>query len=91
MGTVMKSQAWYVYVLRCADDTFYTGITTDVARRLQEHNESKKGAKYTRVRRPLCLHYSEAQPDRALAAAREYRLRRLSHLAKAALQSVCKL
>jgi putative endonuclease len=44
---------WFVYILKCADNTLYTGITTDVGRRLHEHNYTKKGAKYTRSRRPV--------------------------------------
>ncbi len=50
---------WYIYLLRCADDTLYCGITTDISRRLAEHNGLKAGgAKYTRARRPveLCLY-----------------------------------
>ena len=44
---------WYLYVVRCSDDTLYTGITTDPKRRLEEHNTSDRGAKYTRSRRPV--------------------------------------
>ena len=46
---------WVVYIVRCADGSFYTGITTDVDRRVREHNFSKRGAKYTRSRRPVTL------------------------------------
>ncbi len=46
---------YVVYMLRCSDGTFYTGITNDLARRLREHNTSKRGAKYTRARRPVKL------------------------------------
>ena len=46
---------WFVYIVRCSDNSLYTGITTDVNRRIREHNESKKGAKYTRSRRPVKL------------------------------------
>ncbi len=46
-------KTWYLYTVRCADDTFYTGITTDPDRRLKEHNESNRGAKYTKTRRPV--------------------------------------
>lgn len=82
----MKTE-WFVYILKCADGTFYTGITTDVARRVKEHNESAKGAKYTRVRRPLTLHYSEAAASRSDAAKREYELRTLSHKQKKQLRA----
>lgn len=49
---------WTVYMVRCKDGSLYTGITTDLHRRLQEHNSSKKGAKYTRSRRPVSLVYT---------------------------------
>ena len=48
-------KAWFLYVLRCADDTFYTGTTTDISRRLDEHNTKACGAKYTKTRRPVEL------------------------------------
>ncbi len=72
-------------MLRCADDTLYTGITTDVARRVIEHNTSKRAAKYTRVRRPVSLTYSEAHTDRSAAAKREWELKQLSRAQKEAL------
>lgn len=82
--------AWFVYVLRCADDSLYTGITTDVERRLHEHNcDDQKAARYTRSRRPLQLFYQEACADRAAAARREYQVKRLSRPAK--LQLKCAL
>lgn len=71
------SQSWYVYVLRCCDDSLYTGITTDLKRRLEEHNHGAKGARYTRARRPVSLVYSEALPSRAAAASREYAIKQL--------------
>ena len=46
---------WYVYILECADKTYYTGITKDIERRLHEHNKTAAGAKYTRCRRPVLL------------------------------------
>lgn len=58
------------------DDTLYTGITTDLARRVQEHNSSEKGAKYTRVRRPVELVYSEDHTDRSDASKREYHIKK---------------
>jgi putative endonuclease len=48
---------WYVYILECKDKTFYTGITTDLERRIKEHNNSLLGAKYTKSRRPVKLVY----------------------------------
>ena len=67
---------YYVYIARCADDTLYTGIATDLSRRIEEHNSSDKGAKYTRVRRPVSLVYSEEFPDRSLASKREYEIKK---------------
>ena len=61
---------WYTYILKCANDTLYTGITTDVVRRIKEHN-SKKGGKYTRARTPLKLVYKESYPNRSKALMRE--------------------
>ena len=65
----------YVYIVRCADGTLYTGWTTDVARRVAEHNAGR-GARYTRQRGPVALVYSEAQPDRAAAMRREEEIKR---------------
>ena len=70
--------SWYVYILRCADDTLYTGITTDVVRRLREHNEAKLGAKYTRARRPVVIVYKKRFGSRSTAAIREAALKKLS-------------
>jgi len=77
--------SYVVYVLRCADGTFYTGVTTNLERRLAEHNTTKKGATYTKARRPVSLFYTEHQPDRSSAQKREYILRSLTHQEKAAL------
>ncbi len=67
---------WWVYVLACADGTYYTGITTDVARRLGEH-AAGRGARYTRGRRPLTLVGQFACANRAEAARLEARLKAL--------------
>jgi len=78
--------AWYVYLLNCADDTFYTGITTQPKRRLHEHNhDDKKAAKYTRARRPLSMVYFELCESRSDAGSREYEIRKLSRAKKQAL------
>ena len=75
--------SWYVYMLRCADNTLYTGITTDVKRRVEEHNfDNKKGAKYTKARRPVHLAYRKPCADRSAAASAEAALRKLSKLEK---------
>lgn len=69
---------WHVYVVECADGTLYTGITTDLVRRIGEHNDSLKGARYTRAKRPVRLVYSEQVPDRSTASKREYEVKHLS-------------
>jgi len=67
---------YFVYMVQCADDTLYTGIATDINRRVDEHNSSDKGAKYTRVRRPVELVYTEEYPNRSLASKREYEIKK---------------
>ena len=75
--------SWYVYLLSCQDNSFYTGITTDPKRRLQEHNyDNKKAAKYTRARRPVKMVYFELCQSRSDAAVREYEIRKSSRKAK---------
>lgn len=74
--------SWYLYLVSCKDGTFYTGITTDVTRRIYEHNASTKGARYTRTRRPVVLVYSEACASRSDASKKEYVLRHLTHREK---------
>ena len=63
-------------MVKCADNTLYTGIATELERRIKEHNESDKGSKYTRVRRPVTLVYSESYPDRSAASKREYMIKK---------------
>lgn len=67
----------YVYILRCGDETLYTGYTTDVERRIEEHR-SGNGAKYTRGRGPLELVHVEEYATRSAAMAREYEIKQLS-------------
>ncbi|MDD5373769.1 MAG: GIY-YIG nuclease family protein [Sulfurimonas sp.] len=69
-------------MLKCSDDTLYTGITTDLARRVDEHNNSPKAAKYTRIRRPVELIYSENYEDKSGASKREYDIKQLSRVQK---------
>jgi putative endonuclease len=70
---------WFVYMLRCADGTLYTGVATDVRRRLREHNgDARLAARYTRARRPVTLIYSEVAADRAAACRRECQIKALS-------------
>ena len=79
-------QQWYVYILECADSTLYTGITTDITRRIAEHNTNNKlAAKYTRVRRPVELVYEEKLKTRSLATKREYEIKKLNRASKQAL------
>ncbi len=67
---------YYVYIVKCADETLYTGIAKELGRRIDEHNGSDKGAKYTRVRRPVTLVYSEEYTDRSSASKREYEIKK---------------
>lgn len=76
---------YHLYILKCSDNTLYTGITTDLVRRIEEHNSSSKGAKYTRVRRPVTLVYSEEYRDRSSASKREYEIKKMSREKKLAL------
>lgn len=71
---------WFVYLLRCADETLYCGITNDVPRRTAAHQAGR--VKYTRGRRPVTLVYTETAGDRAEASRREYHVKRLSRVEK---------
>ena len=73
---------WRVYILRCSDDTLYTGVTTDIKRRVKEHNSSSLGAKYTKNRRPVELVYEERMDGKVLAMKREYAIKQLSRSKK---------
>lgn len=75
---------WFVYILKCVDDSFYTGIATDLERRVSEHNgyHGSLGAKYTRGRRPVVLAYHETVTTRAKAMIREHEIKRLSRSKK---------
>jgi predicted GIY-YIG superfamily endonuclease len=72
---------WFVYLLRCGDDTLYCGIALDVEARLKQHEEGK-GAKYTRGRGPLAVVYCEACDTKAAALRREREVKRLPRAAK---------
>ena len=72
-------------MLLCADDTLYTGITTDLTRRLTEHNSGRVGAKYTRARRPVQIVYSKKYKDRSSASVAEAHMKKLSREQKLAL------
>ena len=68
---------YHLYILKCADKTLYTGITVDLDRRIEEHNDSKLGAKYTRARRPVKLVYSKKFRNRSSASKEESRIKSL--------------
>jgi putative endonuclease len=77
---------WHVYMLRCSDNTLYTGVTLNPEKRLDEHNTcNKKGAKYTRSRRPVVLAYLDSHLSKSQAYQREYQLKRLTKNHKEAL------
>ncbi len=76
---------YFVYILECADKTFYIGITNNLEKRIHAHNNLKTGAKYTRNRRPVVLKYSESKKDRSKASKREYQLKKLSRTEKVSL------
>lgn len=80
------SSLWQVYFLQCADSSLYAGVTTDLVRRIQQHNgQLAGGARYTRARRPVALVWSAACDSRSDAQQREQALRRLSREQKLAL------
>ena len=82
-----NSTTWYVYIVRCRDNSCYTGITTDIQRRLVEHNSPGNGAKYTRARQPVALIYHEQVSSRSAAAKREHEIKKMTHSAKEDLAS----
>lgn len=82
----MKS--YYVYIVRCRDGTFYTGITTDVARRLDQHNGNRRGgARYTRSRRPVVLMWESLAVTRSVALRLEATMKRMPRQKKMAVIS----
>ncbi len=78
--------SWFVYILRCADDTLYTGVSTDVERRVDEHNAGvPSGARYTHTRRPVVVVYRESAASRGDALRREREIKRKDRAGKLAL------
>ena len=73
---LIADKTWFVYILRCADDTLYTGITNDLARRFDQHNAGT-ASRYTRSRLPVALVYQEVQASRSLALKRELSIKKL--------------
>lgn len=80
---------WWVYIVRCADWSLYTGITTEIERRIREHNTTKKGAAYTRSRRPVELFYTEGPYLKQDALKRERKIKALKRIEKEALILQC--
>lgn len=75
--------AWHVYIIECADGSLYTGIATDLERRVRQHNgEQAGGPRYTRSRRPVRLLWSETARDRSVAQQREAAIKNLDRMAK---------
>lgn len=77
---------WFVYLLKCADNTFYTGITNNLDKRLETHNQGR-GAKYTKGRRPVMLVYYEENLSRSNALKREAQMKKISRDKKLVLAS----
>jgi putative endonuclease len=73
---------FYVYILTCADTTLYIGSTNNIEKRLKQHNESKAGAHYTKIRRPITLSYLETVESLSLARKREAELKKLTRQEK---------
>ena len=80
---------WHMYVVECSDLTLYTGITTNVMRRIKEHNTSTRGAKYTRARRPVKLLYEKEYLDRSSASKAEYKFKKLNRKEKLKIITLC--
>ena len=77
-----SNDLWNVYIVECGDSSLYTGVTTDVGRRVKEHNSSKQSARYTRARQPVELVYQEFAVDRSEACKREYAIKQLTRAEK---------
>jgi putative endonuclease len=76
--------SWSVYIIQCTDESLYTGITTDITKRYQQH-ERQQGAKYFRARKPKQLVYLELDHNRSTASKREYEIKQLRRMDKIAL------
>lgn len=85
-ATPSTSRDWTVYVIRCRDRSLYTGITTDLDRRLRQHNAGR-ASRYTRSRLPVKLVHREAQPDQSTALKRELAIKKMSRAQKLAMIS----
>lgn len=74
----MTDDLWYVYIVRCNDNSLYTGIAKDLERRLSEHNSEAGGARYTRARKPVEMVYCEAGNSRSAVCKREAQIKKMS-------------
>ncbi len=74
----MSESCWFVYIVRCSDNSLYCGTTVDLSRRIKEHNASSRGAKYTRSRRPVKLVWSMEVLNRSEALKLELKVKKLS-------------
>lgn len=80
----LSTDEWFVYMVKCADNTLYTGIAKNVAQRIEKHNAGT-GAKYTRTRAPVCEIYRESCANRSEATKREIAIKKLSRQKKLSL------
>jgi putative endonuclease len=81
-----SQNSWHVYIIHCSDNSLYTGITTDVARRFLQH-QTGRGAKYFRGRQPLSVIYRESCADRSTAVKKELKIKKLTRQEKCRLLS----
>ena len=82
MTAAVTTNDWLVYILECSDKTLYTGITNNLEKRLEQHNNGQEGAKYTRARRPVKCVYKEIQQNRSEATKRECAIKKLARSEK---------
>ncbi len=78
----MNQDGYFVYILECADQTLYVGSTNNISKRVEAHNSSKTGARYTRGRRPVTLRYVEDCLTKSAALKREHELKQFTRLQK---------
>lgn len=89
MSKCYNKKMYYLYIVECVDKTLYIGITTNLDRRIAEHNGTKLGAKYTAARRPVKLVYSKKFKNRSTASKEEARIKKLKRIDKLQLITTC--